>query len=79
MGHGLFTKFILDGLSGAADVNGDGQVSLLELYPYLSREVARVARQEGGIQEPVFRGSISGDLCSPPFRKPFTSFPRNPA
>ena len=62
MGHGLFTKFILDGLSGAADVNGDGQVSLLELYPYLSREVARVARQEGGIQEPVFRGSISGDL-----------------
>jgi len=62
MGHGLFTKFILDGLNGVADVNGDGQVTLLELYPYLSREVPKVARQEGGIQEPVLRGSISGDL-----------------
>ncbi len=60
--HGLFTKFVLDGLQGKADANGDGLVTLLELYPYLSKEVPRVARQEGAIQEPVLRSSISGDL-----------------
>ncbi|MCZ6450289.1 MAG: hypothetical protein O6837_08475 [Deltaproteobacteria bacterium] len=62
LGHGLFTKFVLDGLQGKADTNGDGYVTLLELYPYLSREVPEVARQEGGIQEPVLRSSIAGDL-----------------
>ncbi len=62
LGHGLFTKFVLDGLQGRADANGDGYVTLLELYPYLSREVPEVARQEGGIQEPVLMGSIAGDL-----------------
>ncbi len=60
--HGLFTKFVLDGLQGRADANGDGLVTLLELYPYLSKEVPRVARQKGAIQEPVLRSSISGDL-----------------
>ena len=62
LGHGLFTKFVLDGLQGRADANGDGYVTLLELYPYLSREVSEVASQEGGIQEPVLMGSIAGDL-----------------
>ncbi len=62
LGHGLFTKFVLDGLQGKADANGDGYVTLLELYPFLSREVPRAARQAGVNQEPVLRGSIAGDL-----------------
>lgn len=62
LGHGLFTNYMLDGLKGRADTNGDGRVTLLELYPYLSQEVPRIAREEGGYQDPVLRGSIAGDL-----------------
>ncbi len=40
-GHGVFTHFLLQGLSGAADFNQDRRVSLGEIIPYLSEEVRR--------------------------------------
>ena len=41
--HGLFTYFLLKGLAGAADTNGDGSVSVPELSSYLQKWVPRFA------------------------------------
>ena len=37
--HGLFTHFIVTGLGGAADSDGDGKVTLAELAPYVAKKV----------------------------------------
>ncbi|MEQ9399722.1 MAG: caspase family protein [Longimicrobiales bacterium] len=38
-GHGVFTHFLLDGLGGNGDVNGDGIVTFTELFDYVARNV----------------------------------------
>ena len=43
--HGLFTYFMLQGLQGAGDANGDGAVGLAELYEYLKPRVESTARK----------------------------------
>jgi uncharacterized caspase-like protein len=40
-GHGVFTYFLVKGLSGEADYNADGRVTLGEIIPYLSESVRR--------------------------------------
>jgi uncharacterized caspase-like protein len=62
LGHGLFTYFLLEGLSGKADRNGDGIVTVAELYPYLEDQVDRKSRAAGGRQRPVMKGEIEGTL-----------------
>ena len=42
--HGLFTYYLLRGLKGEADENGDGEVSLGELASYLSDSVPLAAK-----------------------------------
>src|SRR5262249_17494913 len=42
--HGLFTYYLLRGLKGEADDNGDGEVSLGELASYLSDSVPLAAK-----------------------------------
>jgi tetratricopeptide (TPR) repeat protein len=44
-GQGLFTFFLLEALSGQADVNGDGIVTSSEIYAYLEPNVAMTALQ----------------------------------
>jgi len=39
-GHGVFTFYVLQGLKGAADADHDHQVSVGELFDYVSRHVA---------------------------------------
>jgi uncharacterized caspase-like protein len=41
--HGLFSLFLATGLRGAADLNGDGVVSLAELIQYLADRVPKQA------------------------------------
>jgi uncharacterized caspase-like protein len=62
LGHGLFTYYLLEGLSGKADRNGDGIVTVAELYPYLEDQIDRKSRAAGGRQRPVMKGEIEGTL-----------------
>jgi hypothetical protein len=51
---GLFTKYVTDGLgTGAADVDGDGQISLQELADWVKPRVARDARKDNREQTPT--------------------------
>ena len=47
-GHGLFTYYLIDGLSGMADVEGtkDNKVTFKELQEYVSKKVPPVALQK---------------------------------
>jgi PKD repeat protein len=55
--HGVFTHFVLDGLRGAADLNGDGHVTLWELYGYVRDQVPPfVAAERGKVQVPQMIG-----------------------
>lgn len=52
--HGLFTFHLLRGLGGEADADGDGLVSLGELFDYVRTQVPKAARAEyGHEQEPM--------------------------
>jgi uncharacterized caspase-like protein len=62
LGHGLFTYYLLEGLAGKADRNGDGIVTVSELFPYLEDQIDRKARAAGGRQRPVMKGDIEAAL-----------------
>ena len=62
LGHGIFTYYLTKGLRGAGDLNGDGIVSLQELYEYLEQQVVRKSRSVGGNQHPVMKGELEGAL-----------------
>ena len=62
LGHGLFTYYLLEGLSGKADKNADGMVTVSELYPYVQDQVERKSRAAGSRQRPVMKGEIEGTL-----------------
>jgi len=59
LGHGVFTHFLLEGLRGKADFNGDGVVTVDEIFDYVSRKVPEAT---GQAQRPVRRGSAEGQL-----------------
>ncbi|MBU0485405.1 MAG: caspase family protein [Proteobacteria bacterium] len=50
--HGLFTYFLLKGLQGAADINGNQIVSMNELYRYVTPKVMKEARVNNKSQTP---------------------------
>lgn len=52
-GHGVFTHFILDGLGGAGDADGDGIVTFTELFDHVSNNVREAT---GGRQNPQRSG-----------------------
>jgi hypothetical protein len=62
LAHGLFSYYLIEGLKGAADLDGDGIVTLQELYTYVEREVSRKSRSVGGNQHPVLKGELEGPL-----------------
>ncbi|MBP8130670.1 MAG: SUMF1/EgtB/PvdO family nonheme iron enzyme [Candidatus Hydrogenedentes bacterium] len=61
-GHGAFTWFLLQGLGGGADANGDGVVSALELSNYTFEETRRWAAGKALKQTPRLISDISGDI-----------------
>jgi len=58
--HGIFTYFVLKGLGGEADLDGDGDVTVTEMYDYLRREVPKKA-----LEPPLDREQVPGILPDP--------------
>jgi hypothetical protein len=54
--NGLFTYFLVNGLHGAADENGNGEVTATEIGAYVAREVPVASWQRyRSIQQPVLK------------------------
>jgi len=66
-GHGVFTYYLLKGLRGAADVNGDQIVDLNEIMQYTSEKVAEATRraQTPVIGKTAYDGSFPVSMVLP--------------
>jgi uncharacterized caspase-like protein len=63
LGHGIFTHHLLEALSGGADSDEDGCVSIMDVYRHLERQVPRSARRlSRSDQEPLLFGNIASDI-----------------
>jgi len=59
LGHGVFTYFLLDGLRGAADSDGNGVITVPEAFSYVSREVPANTSLR---QHPTLSGTLGGEM-----------------
>jgi len=57
--QGIFTHFLIKGLQGQADSDGDGLITVDEVYTYVSKQVPQATNQE---QHPVKKGIVEGPL-----------------
>ena len=57
--HGVFTYYLLEGLRGKADLDGDGVITLDEIYRYVSKKVPQATGQD---QHPVRKGETTGQI-----------------
>lgn len=67
---GLFTRYLIEGLAGSADLypvgNGDGRVDGAEIYAYTAAMVRLAARKTFGLlQEPVYSSAATPVLTGP--------------
>jgi Caspase domain len=61
LGGSYFTQALLSGLRGAADVSGDGRVTLGEAYQFAFNEtLAQTTTSEGGAQHPSYDIKMAG-------------------
>ena|GEM_PF-2969220 len=58
-GHGAFTKAILEGLNGRADINGNSVINLSELNYYVTNRVKELTK---GRQHPYTPINLFGDI-----------------
>jgi len=57
----FFTHYLISGMRGAADVTGDGRVTLHEAYQFAFEETrARTLGTVGGTQHPAYEGQMRG-------------------
>jgi hypothetical protein len=66
---GLFTRYLIDGLAGKADLrpigNGDGSLDSAEIYAYTAAMVEIAARKTFGLlQNPVYSSGSTPVLTS---------------
>ena len=54
--HGLFTYYLLKGMSGDADINKDKSIQINELSSYVSKNVKDQAAINGREQTPELQG-----------------------
>ncbi|MCO4743245.1 MAG: caspase family protein [Proteobacteria bacterium] len=57
---GVFTHHFVAGLLGAADVSGDGEVTLTEAYHYGSTQTIRTTSSAPFVQHPTYRFDLAG-------------------
>ena len=65
--HGVFTYYMLEGLGGKADFDGDGVITLDEIYRYVSVKVPQATGQD---QHPVKKGEMTGEIILGIVKKP---------
>jgi Caspase domain len=59
-GHGVFTYFVLRGLRGEADLNGDGVVTVGELFSFVRDHVYK---ETAGAQKPIIHPGAYANLA----------------
>ncbi|HMO39269.1 MAG TPA: caspase family protein [Saprospiraceae bacterium] len=64
---GVFSHFVIRGLKGEADQNGNGIVSIQELYNYVYRQVRRYT---ANVQTPTISGSYDPEMPISVVRRP---------
>ena len=60
--HGVFTRYLLEGLKGNADQDADGMVSASEVSAYTSQKVKAWAFNNNKTQNPRMSANISGQI-----------------
>lgn len=61
IGASYFTYYLVSGLRGAADVNGEGKVTLSEAYQFAFNEtLGKTVGSSGGAQHPSYEINLSG-------------------
>lgn len=60
--HGVFTYYLLEGLRGQADSNGDYVVEVEEVWNYVKRRVQEKADEMSNDQTPVFQGRLTAGM-----------------
>lgn len=65
----IFSFFVVKGMKGEANVNGDEVVTIKELFDYVSREVSAYALNLGKIQTPVLKGTFDPNMPVAMIRK----------
>jgi WD40 repeat protein len=59
LGHGVFTYYLLEGLRGKADLDGDGLITAEEIYSYVAKRVPEATARN---QNPSKHGGVEGQL-----------------
>ena len=63
LGHGVFMHFVLQGLAGQADKDGDQKVTFNELVRYTSKETKlHVEKRYNDSQRPKVKGNLTGEV-----------------
>jgi uncharacterized caspase-like protein len=57
--HGVFTYYLLEALRGKGDLDGNGIITLEEVYHYVSTKVPQATGQD---QHPVKKGEMTGQI-----------------
>ena len=65
-GHGVFTYYLIDGLTGLADANNDESVSLLEIERYLQDQVSAAAAPKSQIPIVIGNKGMVAAKVDPP-------------
>jgi hypothetical protein len=60
LGGSFFTHHLVSGLQGAADTNGDGQVTLPEVYRYSYAATLRSSGRTASLQHPTYAFDVKG-------------------
>jgi len=61
IGASFFTHYLVSGMRGAADVSGDGKVTLGEAYQFAFQEtLSHTTRTQGGAQHPAYDIKMTG-------------------
>ena len=58
VGFSAFSWHVIQGLRGAADADGDGIVTVDELWDYVKNRTEETSRRQGGAQKPKLKGEL---------------------